>query len=713
MDGNFVTVGSRATLFLLGAVLLALFAWLIGSSGGPRSEVPDPLLRAATAHGKNEAPGLEVIDASTDHGERTAVVEIVSPSHEVALAKVLLPATFVSGSLRNAADEPIASVGAASVSFTDRVGRRRASDTSQEGEYALHGLALGTHWVTARADGYRTEERTIDLRPDRASVRLDFTLQKSLELRVRVLTPEGTNLLEVLEEKGAPPAARFLLPIATREPLAERSEGAVGDFGGELGVGHFQDHDPRADALPADCMGVLLVDCELPVWVSLVHDHVVLQTQRIEPGQDEVTFVLSPEELLAGLASIRLRVLDAETGVPMQRARVMLPGGTHFDPGVTTDWLGFATIHGHGAGRFELRVRAKRYAESCIQVDALAGGITDLGTVALQPEVTVTGRVLDADAHPLQASFSLGVLDPTDQSVHWLSRAGFTSRGDGSFDIRGLGRAEYVIRTSKRDPETDADWKGIAAVSGNVLLDTRDGSITDLEVRLSKASRLVLHVSGRTHGDTWFRVLDERGLEVATGMLHGSEPRALELPPGSYRLTLTKIAWNGGRRALRRNWIRSPHARPGSVSESQSSVPETTNCIRTAGAPPSDRVLIPGMPARVGRGTRALFVPGMESAQALATVVGGPGLQTLVPTARRISRPHMLTWALISMVVGLIAADSRFTPASGRRGIPRRAPRDPEFVSRAPRVSRPVESSPADSRSRHFRTRLSGGIRQP
>jgi hypothetical protein len=272
--------------------------------------------------------------------------------------------------------------------------------------------------------------------------------------------------------------------------------------------------------------------------VSLVYHHVVLQTKIVGKGQDEVDFVLALDELLASLATIRVCVVDAETRQPIERARVLLSGGSYSSEGVATDAQGVAAIDRREPGLFDLQVWANGYESPHKSIDALPGEITDLGTLALDKEVRVEGRVLDLEGRPRAASFMLGVIDPLDRVVHWSRQQKFSSGGDGCFTIRGLGRREYVVRTENHDALDAGEWQGITWVSGNLLLDTRAGPVSGLELRLRPASRLALRTSARSPDGLGFRVVDASGLELVAGRFRGTQPRALELPIGTYRVAL-------------------------------------------------------------------------------------------------------------------------------------------------------------------------------
>lgn len=513
---------------MFGGAFLAMCSWLVVPTGGPGRGIHHASIKPVPHAGPTATLLLEAETDAMEPRTRTAVLEIVPL---VALPPVVTavrpPITSVSGSLRDVAGEHIQGEARARVRFVDRSGRLRPCDVGQDGRYTLQSLALGTHWVTVSADGYQAEVTTIDLSADRPRLRLDFTLQQAVQLRVQITTPDGGHLLD-----GQ--AARRLVPVATREPLGARFDEA---HGGTPLVGRFHERGSRSEALPPECVGVLIMDGELPAWVSLVHDEVVIQTRCVEAGQDEVVFVIGPEQLSSQSSAVRVRVLDALTGLPLHRARVRLSGGDDSERDVLADEQGCATVEGRAGGCCELQVRSRTYAELRLPVEILQAGVTELGTIALQPEVTVAGLVLDLEGRPRTATFALWIVDPTDRSLCWSSRASFQSSEDGSFNIRGLGRHEYVIRTTDDDRGPGADWKGTATVSGNVVLDTRAGSIAGLKVRVRPASRLVQHASDGTGNSVPFRVLDARGMEVAAGLLHGSEPRALELSPGVYRVS--------------------------------------------------------------------------------------------------------------------------------------------------------------------------------
>lgn len=532
--------GARRTaaLALAAALLLVCCGWLLlsGVPGGGDPELPPMLVVPAPASEPPRGPIAEVVLAS---GPALAGPELREAACPAAAPSAVV---LVHGSLLDASRLPIQGSAAASVRLVDRSGRRRIAKVEADGHYELHGLAVGAWWMTASAEGHRTVEETIELRADRPRVQQDFTLPTSVALEVEVVTPAGGSLTLALQEMGAPMAACALAPVATLEPPAQHIEpapGATTDSRGVFrGVGRLRGSGPRASGSTAACIGVLLLDCDLPVSVSLVHHHVVLRKQRVESGEHVVRFVLSAEDVLANLATIRVAVVDAATGGPIDGARALLRGGTWSHPGAATDWRGIAAIEHREPGGHDLLVSARGYETAQRRIDALPGTVTAVATVALDKEITIAGRVIDLEDRPRSASFTLGIVDPVDRSIRWLTAGAFESRGNGAFVLGGLGRNEYVIRTDNQGVDREGDWEGVPMMSGNLLVDARSGAVSDLTIRLRPASRLVVSGSGTGTGTLRFRVVDASGLLAVAGRLHGARPRAVELAPGKYRVDL-------------------------------------------------------------------------------------------------------------------------------------------------------------------------------
>jgi len=537
MKGAGSSPATRIAFALLLVLLLALLAWLLRPSGVLRTEkssgqgeeaaiLPAPALSAAGA-----APD-RTLAAAPASAEAAVPAELSAPPLE----------TRIFGTLLDSQQQPIRASWYAFVSITGRDGVRRNADVDEEGNYSITGLALGSYWISALAEGYRETAERIELLPETPVLRKDFILSSALLLRIRLTTPQGGDLFDALHALQAPYGASFLLPVATLENPGARFTEEIGSRNEHYGVGNFWDYGPRFSALPPGYFGILTVAVDPPVWVSLLHHQLVLESQRVEPGQEEVTFVVAAEDLVANLASVHLQVVEADTGLPLPDVVVGFTGGNMEGRGFRTDAEGKLAVDACKPGRFGLRIQSTGYAKHRSTIDVAPGAVTDLGTIALEAELTVAGLVFDAENRPRAQEFTLGLVDAADGSIQWTRDETFKSQSDGSFRIHGLARREYAIRSSNQADLNLPAATGVIWVSGIVPCDLRSGSLSALDIRLRPAAQLVLQVAGGLGDRLRFRVLDASGRDLVASRFYGSHPRPLLLPAGDYRVLLLDSA---------------------------------------------------------------------------------------------------------------------------------------------------------------------------
>jgi len=526
---------------LVALVLLVLtVVWFLSRSTDAPAFASDPIVSPAPTV---QAPVILAVDdvPASKPLERTIASSAETAAPAPAATKAARPETLVYGSILDESGEPILGAWSAGVSLIDHNGRRRFADAKEEGAYAIHALPFGTYLVTAGAHGYRGVEATLDLRPEQLVVRKDFTLPKSVVIKVKLVTPEGQDPLAGAKSQRT----RFsLVPVATREHPGPRMTEVTGSLNNRFGVGSFWNYGPPVESLPPGYMGVLVLTCDLPVHVSLVNYQAVLATQRVEPGTDEVVFVMSPDALTSSLATIRLRAVDADTGEPIAGVRVMLSGTAASDMGSATDETGIAILEDRAPGSFDMRLMAKEHEHLRRKIDAEPGQVTDLGDIALDKAVLVQGRLVDAEGNGVATEFNLGVLDPVSGAIDMDRTMQHASDATGAFTLHGLGRKQYVLRTENHDALNDKDLDGIALVSGNVFVNARAGPITGLEIRLHRAAMLVLRVKGESPDGLRFRVADQDGRVLVSSRFYGPGPRPLKLPPGSYSAALLDTQGN-------------------------------------------------------------------------------------------------------------------------------------------------------------------------
>ncbi|HUR29328.1 MAG TPA: carboxypeptidase-like regulatory domain-containing protein [Planctomycetota bacterium] len=446
--------------------------------------------------------------------------------------------TRVYGSVLDRAGHTIQGTWWSLVLFVDAAGKRQHVDTTEKGTYEFRGLGFGSYWVTVRADGYRTLEEQFELRAEAPVVQKDFVLADGNEVRVRVLTPEGGSLWDAMDRARAPDAVRGIVPVATREPPGKRIEGVMAHLGNnKYGVGNLWNYGPRAKLLGRDFLGLLVLDCERPLYVSLMQFQSVLRTERVEEGQEEVTFIVSLQELLANLADVRLRVVSADDDRPVRGVRLALGDGFEQQSTSSTDVQGSAEFKGLAPGSYELTFAADGFENLTQRFDAPSAGRIDLGTIALGRELRLTGRALDDGGAPHPVKFAVGACFPEEHRIDWIREERAACKPDGSFEIQGLGRRRYALRTKNYD-EPNAANSPETWVSRVVTIDLRDGPIAELEVRLERASKLLLSQPSASAQGLKFRIVDGRGFEIARSTFYELQPRRLMLPPDQYRVSI-------------------------------------------------------------------------------------------------------------------------------------------------------------------------------
>lgn len=489
----------------------------IGRDEPPR--VDTPALSAPTAIGSRR-------DVSTAPVASQTSTEAAGPSTAAG-------STMVFGRVLETDGSPLHRVAWGWISFVDRSGKRWNADCRQ-GAYAIAGLAAGKYTVSARAEACRPVEESFELRADRPQVEKDFRLPRCAVLRVRVDTPEGKPLFA----DGDSEYRSEIVPVATKDPPGPHVYEVVGSLNNPFGVGQFWQSAPGGEALPPDCVGVVLVHADLPVFVSLVFCHAVLQTQRADPGAEEVAFVLSPEDVHASLGSLRAQIVEAANSAPIEGADLSLDGGPRGGGGARSGADGLAKIDGAKPGRFQLQVRKQGYEHIVRTVDIEPGQETDLGTIALARGVTAKIRVVDGLGNPTSASFLIGNLSRSGGRVEIDDFGGDSSKADGTLEFSNLGRKLYVLRTTNHDAVYDGDHPVSPWVSGCVLLDMTSGEVRDMEIRLKPAVGLAIRVEGGAADGLRFAVLDSGGIPLVRDRFYGSAARPLRLPAGSYRVEL-------------------------------------------------------------------------------------------------------------------------------------------------------------------------------
>ncbi len=165
--------------------------------------------------------------------------------------------------------------------------------------------------------------------------------------------------------------------------------------------------------------------------------------------------VITPAQETAGppRPPIRGRVVDAQNGAVLRRARVTLEsGGKPVDTVFSDDDGSFALTPG-AAARSTLRIVKAGYAQVVLPVEA--GGDPGASSVALVRSAVVTGRVLDLYGAPVADAYVTGRLFSPDAARTSTASRQFHAMTDrlGEYRLAGLPPGRYEIRGVRIPPE--------------------------------------------------------------------------------------------------------------------------------------------------------------------------------------------------------------------------------------------------------------------
>jgi hypothetical protein len=272
------------------------------------------------------------------------------------------------------------------------------------------------------------------------------------------------------------------------------------------------------------------------VYVSLVHYQHVLQTVEVHPGEDEATFTLSNEDLLADMSTIRFRIVDEQTGEGIPGAGIQLRGRGVSIHKSGSD--GLVSINRNPPGVYSVQAMHQAYERLDVSFEAKAG-LTDLGTLRMGEAVKVRVNVVDEQGAPREAAFHLRVLDPvTRRVVDRDNSVMFGGEGKGLVELSHLGRKLYCLQVAPYKHAGFVPGEDPLYVSESVVLDTRGGPIPDIKVVLRPASRLVLRAVDPIPAELSFQIYDDQDFWVEGEPFRGRSPEPVELASGTYRVTL-------------------------------------------------------------------------------------------------------------------------------------------------------------------------------
>lgn len=429
-------------------------------------------------------------------------------------------AVLVSGTVRDREGRPVPE---ASISV-QRFGRWQSTTGAANGAYALAGLQPGPWEFTCAREGFADLQRSVVL-DERPRQRIDFELAPSVELQVFLRTTNGAPL----EGNAYGRAVEHLAVVASAEPLEADFPPFSHRHIQRFGIGNFVPPSgaparPSAEGEARTAIGRLVLHREPPAYAALYYRQVWLQTLPVAPGQAELEFVLEPDALAKRASGVALRVVAAESGLPLEGATVELQTSQAGGGGEKTDAEGRVRIADFHPGIGELRIRAREREYAWREVLLRAGEVAELGDIPLGKTVPLAGVVVDAAGKPVPgARVSWVALDAWQHGSDLSARSLSTCDVEGRFTIPSLGPRRYRLQGF-----------GDERLGGYAAVDLSSGAPAEVRLVLS-AERIEIPVRGPSDPLAVYSVsaLDAQGVPIDAIELGGTSYRSwLALPPG-------------------------------------------------------------------------------------------------------------------------------------------------------------------------------------
>ncbi|MEM7309124.1 MAG: hypothetical protein AAF682_20740 [Planctomycetota bacterium] len=426
----------------------------------------------------------------------------------------------------------------ASVSAIDGSGRERALFYELD-EFVLPDAEPGRLWLRAVADGFRPTERAVELRPEEldelgelGELMLDLELPPALVLRVRAVDPNGAPAFESRRTGWVQVNHARVTAVATAEPpRASLLHDYPPGMPYRLAYGA---RNPFEDETERGVVCVLELDRSPPLSVSLMVQQAVLATQHLPRMADEVVFVVEPGALDALYATVRYRLVDAETRDVLLPSfhMIAVAGSARSSSGDQAAASGGRIEHARvAAGAAQITAKVDGYEELRLQLELAAGEVRDLGDVPLTRSSKIAGVVLGPDGQPTVATLHFRAQssgpDPLIGDA-FFPQLVTKSDSAGRFEL-DAGRGAYRV------------WalaEGTRIRSANVVVDTSEGRVDGVLLRCAQPLGAVLiDATGAFEGYT-FRVFDAEGFVVESGGCTGPRPLRLALQPGRYSVAV-------------------------------------------------------------------------------------------------------------------------------------------------------------------------------
>ncbi len=463
----------------------------------------------------------------------------------------------------------------ARVEATSARGTTLSTHFADDGSYFIAGLAPGTWHVSCNATWFYPSGEDIEI-PDGQEVHKLELVLKRISIRIRLLDADGKAthrpfLSGPRDEWIQDSNGSVVQPPLWIVPSLEQLPSELSPYPGRYGYWHYIGHDLgrffegpddkqfcepgggcREVHIPKGCFGILELASPPPLHASLTLMNQVLASELLEPGQDEVEFTVSREDMLKQLSTVKLRLIDAETSKPVTGARIgfktydQLPGPAFGNVSIADD--GSVLLTYQVPGLQELWIDAPGYEDfggsfdsPTVDVRNLflipAGETIDLGEVKLHRPTSISGVVQNANGQPVaNASVWIRNLDRVRFPQPIYPFAVSPVDANGAFSIEGMGKGRYMVVAGARDGAS-WDWYGTTEWACTpVVVDASKEPVKDLKLTLDPGTQVVVRAGADTPVQSVATIEGEQGKLFWSDELLPGRFSTLRLVPGKYKI---------------------------------------------------------------------------------------------------------------------------------------------------------------------------------
>ncbi len=398
--------------------------------------------------------------------------------------------------------------------------------------FMLQDRLPGHYEVEIRVSGFNVLQGPIRLRPEPNFQRQTFRLQRAWRVLVRIELSTGERLIDWMVRNSQGNAREYRPWILPSEVQVTSNESALVVRTTFHELGSFVSASLRDAGIPPSWDGALDLAADPPLFAVAWLGTLLLGTAEIREGESRVVIRLEEAQLMSGLSSLTLRVLDFETGVALPRARV----------GLTPHWSGGGErpVDPDGRVRFalqvpdelDLQVHCEGYASFHRGVILRPGELFDFGDVTLSRERRLHAQVVDSTGRPL-----------AQHRIHFFQTDGWSrpenpARTYSSTDAEGL--ASLLTGAQRQQWIVGGGNFGLQAV----VWERGDQGNDDREIRLLAGSAVRILAAAPDGQARILWLLDSEGLLLAPRHHTQFGEWSVTLTPGSYLLRVEDLDRN-------------------------------------------------------------------------------------------------------------------------------------------------------------------------